>query len=448
MKNKRWLSVLLVCMLAIGMLAACSGKGNGGNTNGGASSPAPTATEKGNTDTPKTDPVKLTMWGGVPPESGPQAVVDQWNKENPDIQVEYVRFVNDDDGNLKLDTAMLTNQGVDLYVNYTMSQTEKRVEAGVALDLSQFSDYNIDEKMGPDAKLWQIDGKYYGIPTKKSVFFFALNKDLLDAANLPVPVLWTWDDVRSYAKQLNADGRYGLIQHLEPFFDPMDSVLVKEGYTKADGTSNLDHALVGKWLETLNGMMKEDKTTPELGEQLATQLPVDGTFLGGQAAMINIGEWLIRSSNNMTDFPRDFKIAFAPVPRLADNESDFITRGGLGDFVSINAKTKYKEEAWKFLKWYSDGGMAPMAAGGRLPASKDADKKAAMDSLLGDMADTYDIPSLEYVLNQDPTPTFVRSLPQQVVDLRTQEYEKYFLGSQDLAKTLENMVKRHNEFLK
>ncbi len=42
--------------------------------------------------------VTLQFWGGVPPEAGPQAVVDEWNEHNPDIQVEYTRFVNDDDG--------------------------------------------------------------------------------------------------------------------------------------------------------------------------------------------------------------------------------------------------------------------------------------------------------------------------------------------------------------
>ena len=182
--------------------------------------------------------------GGVPPEAGPQEVIDAWNAEHPDIQVEYVRYVNDDDGNLKLDTAMITGQDVDLYVNYTLSQTSKRVESNLALDLSQFDDYNIDEKMGPNAEGWKINGKYYGMPTTKSAFFVALNKDALDAAGLPVPKDWTWDELREYAKKLKVGNNYGFIQNMEPFVDPIDSVLSQEGYTKADGTSNLDHPLV------------------------------------------------------------------------------------------------------------------------------------------------------------------------------------------------------------
>ncbi|WP_438347398.1 ABC transporter substrate-binding protein [Paenibacillus sp. FA6] len=434
MRNKKWLIVLTVCVLMLGVLSACGGGGNKGNGKDAVNS---------------SEQVKLTMWGAVPPENGPQEVVDTWNAEHPDIQVEYVRFVNDDDGNLKLDTALSTGQNVDLYVNYTITNLEKRVKGGIALDLSQFNDYNIDEKMGTDAAQWKLDDKYYGLPTKKNAPFFALNQDALDKAGLTIPKSWTWDEAREYAAKLKAVGfKYGLVQHTVPFMDPLDSVLVNRGYVKEDGTSNLDDPLVTKWLETMNSMMKEDASTPPLGEQLTSKMPVENMFLGGESAMINIGEWLIRSSNNMKDFPRDFKIAFAPVPRLTDNEADFVRSGGLGDFISINAKSKNTESAWEFLKWYADGGMLPMAAGGRLPSSNEVDQADAINNLLGEHADSYDKESLEYVLFNDVTPTFVRSISQEIIDMRAQEYEKYFLGAQTKEESVQNMTKRHNAWLK
>jgi len=444
-KKRLWAGVASL-VLVMGALAGCSGgKGNG---NGGSASPAGQSSSSSGAPSASGTAVKLKMWGGVPPEAGPQEVVDAWNKDHPDIQVEYVRYVNDDEGNLKLDTAMMTGQDVDLFVNYTLSKTAKRVESGLAVDLGQFGDYDIEAKMGPDAKGWLIDGKYYGVPTTKSSFFVALNKEALDAANLPIPTDWTWDDLREYSKKLKTADGYGFIQHTEPYVDPLDSVLSQAGYTKSDGTSNLDHPLVKKWLETLNAMMKEDQSTPPLGEQLTSKMPVEQEFLSGKAPMLNIGAWLLRSSNNFTDFPRDFTIAFAPVPRLAENSDEYITRGGIGDFISINAKSKNQAAAWEFLKWYADGGMAPMAAGGRLPASKDADQESALKSLLGDKSDTYDMGSLTYVIFDNKTPTYVRSLPQEVMDLRAQEYEKYFLGAQSLDDAVAAMTKRHNEYLK
>ncbi len=97
-KGKRLVTGLASVVAVSLMLAGCSGNGNNGN-GGTASSAAPSSSPSSSVEpsaTGSADPVKLTLWGGVPPENGPQEVVDNWNKENPDIQLEYVRFVNDD----------------------------------------------------------------------------------------------------------------------------------------------------------------------------------------------------------------------------------------------------------------------------------------------------------------------------------------------------------------
>lgn len=183
-KGKRLVTGLASVVAVSLMLAGCSGNGNGNNGNGGAASSSPSSSPSSSVEPSATagaDPVKLTLWGGVPPENGPQEVVDNWNKENPDIQLEYVRFVNDDAGNLKLDTAMMSSQPVDMYVSYDYSLYEKRIKAGNALDLSTFSDYSVDEKMGEGASFWKADDKYYGVPTSKGPSFVWLNKDMLDA---------------------------------------------------------------------------------------------------------------------------------------------------------------------------------------------------------------------------------------------------------------------------
>lgn len=83
--------------------------------------------------------VTLRMWGGVPAEAGPQAVCDNFNELYKDkgIQVEYERFVNDDTGNLKLETNLLSGTGVDLYMTYTPDVLTKRAEGNMALDLTE-----------------------------------------------------------------------------------------------------------------------------------------------------------------------------------------------------------------------------------------------------------------------------------------------------------------------
>ncbi|SFJ73042.1 multiple sugar transport system substrate-binding protein [Paenibacillus sp. UNC496MF] len=460
MAKKKWLLGAVGVLMLGGLLAGC-GSDNGGNNSGGnggnnAASGGNAAGGDGaqtnngggtNAGGGTGEKIKLTMWGAVPEEAGPQAVVDAWNQANPDVQVEYVRYVNDDPGNLKLDTALMTGQDADLYMNYTLTRLQKRVDAGTAVDLSG-SGYDIDGKMGPDAAQWKINDKYYGIPTKKNMGFIWLNKDMLDAAGLPVPALdWTWSDLRDYAKKLTKDGVYGLLQHDAMFTATIDGTVAGLGLTKPDGSSNFDNDLWKQQFQILHDMMFVDKSTPEYGEQLTSKMPVDTMFLQGQAAMLSAGEFIFRNANNLKDYPHDFKIAFATIPKVTADQKDYKYAGGLGDVLSVNAKSKHRDAALKFAEWYADGGMLPMASGGRIPSSKSVDNKQAMDLLLKGVEDKYDADSMNKVVF-GTFPSFQLDVPQQVIDARKEEYEKYFLNKQDLATTLANMAKEHEELTK
>lgn len=446
MKTKRNLLAALCFILVTVLLAAC-----GGNDESSDSSPSASSSAGASQGASPADPgkkIKLTMWGGVPAEAGPQAVVDAWNAANPNVQVEYVRFVNDDAGNLKLDTALISGQDADLYMNYVPSRLQKRIDAGVALDLSTKSDYNIDEQMGPDAAQWKINDKYYGIPTKKNMAFIWLNKDMLDEAGLPIPPLdWTWSDVQTYAAKLKKDGVWGLLQHEAAFTAQFDGTIAAEGYTKADGTSNFDNAYWRQGFQILHDMMFKDKSTPEYGEQMTSKMPVDTMFLKGEGAMLTAGEFVFRNANNLKDFPHDFKIAFAPIPKISKDQTNFKYPGGLGDVLSVNPKSKNADAAWEFAKWYAEGGMLPMAPGGRIPSSKSVNADEAIGLLLKGVEDKYDRDSLNSVVF-GKFESFQLNIPQQVVDARKQEYEAYFLNKQDLDTTLKNMAERHNENIK
>ncbi|MFD0674839.1 ABC transporter substrate-binding protein [Cohnella sp. GCM10027633] len=442
MKKTKWFTGAMSLVLASSLLAACGDNGNNGNNAGASPSGSASASQ------PSGEKVKLTLWGAVPAEAGPQAVVDNWNKDNPDVQVEYVRYVNDDAGNLKLDTALMTGQDADLYINYTLTRLQKRVDAGTAVDLSAKPDYNVEEKMGSDAAQWKINDKYYGIPTKKNMGFIWLNKQMLDDAGLPIPPLdWTWADLQDYAKKLTKDGVYGLLQHDAMFTATIDGTIAGLGVTKADGTSNFDNPLWKEQFETLHEMMFVDKSTPEYGEQLTSKMPVDTMFLKGESAMLSAGEFIFRNANNLKDFPHDFQIAFATIPKVNKEQTNYKYSGGLGDVLSVNAKSKHQEAAWKFAKWYSDGGMLPMASGGRIPSSKSVDNAEAMKLLLKGVEDKYDTDSMNKVVFGQ-FESFQLSVPQQALDARKEEYEKYLLNKQDIDTTLKNMAKRHQDYIK
>ncbi len=439
--TRKSLLLVLCFILVASILSACGGNNANDNENNKPSSGA---------ETPKVEttnePVKLTMWGGVPEEAGPKAAVDAWNAANPDIQVEYVRFVNDDAGNLKLDTALVSGMNADLYVNYSKDTLGKRMSGGLALDLSDYeAEYNITDIMGPYAKDWQFDGKYYGLPTNKSMSFIWLNKDALDAAGLDVPALdWTLEDLAEYAKALKTDSRWGYAHFDQMYTFNFEGVM--QNKLAVDGKSAFDQPAVRSSLETYHKMMHEDKSIPTYGEQVATKLPVDATFLKGNTAMMGAGSWIFRNASNMTDFPRDFKIAFATVPRPTADTEDYAVYAGLGDVVSINTNSMHKDESWKFLKWYADEGIMYLAPGGRIPSSKNADAEKGVELILQGMEDKYDMESVKNVVFGD-YPVFTSTIDSQTKDALKEEYERYFLQELSLDEIITNLIDRHNKLL-
>lgn len=75
MRNRKWMMAGFALFMTVPLaLAGCGGSG-GGKQAEGATSPGATKTSS--------EPIKLTLWGAVPSENGPQEVVDNWNKQNP-----------------------------------------------------------------------------------------------------------------------------------------------------------------------------------------------------------------------------------------------------------------------------------------------------------------------------------------------------------------------------
>ncbi|HZX03430.1 MAG TPA: hypothetical protein VFF46_10880, partial [Kribbella sp.] len=78
----------------------------------------------------------LQVWGGVPAASGPADVVKAFQQKFPQYKVDYTRFVNDDRGNLKLDTALQGGVDIDVYFTYTQGAMALRAGSGLAADLT------------------------------------------------------------------------------------------------------------------------------------------------------------------------------------------------------------------------------------------------------------------------------------------------------------------------
>ncbi len=407
--------------------------------------------------------VRLVMWGGVPPESGPQAVCDSFNKEfaSKGISIEYERFVNDDNGNLKLDTNLLGGGDIDLYVTYSIDNLVKRANSKMALDLSTLvtrDKFDIVQNFGSLADNYYVSGKPYSLPTKIDQYGILVNKDMFDAAGIPVPKAWTYDEFRAVAKKLTkgeGDAKvYGM------FFNTQQDVTYPFGYLaaqslggnvyyKAGGKeTNLTDPIMLKTMKLYTDMMQVDKSAPTHVDSLTQKLTQEGVFLNGKSAM-TFGSWIIRSVKDTEKFPHSFVTALAPYP-TADKAAKYTT-GGLGDHLVINPKSKNVEAAWTFAKWYATKGMLPVAAGGRVPSYLKFDKEAIVDAFMAGAEQILDRASVKAVL-VDPKPLYaVPSITTKLPEIRkvvVEASEAILIGKTPAAEALAAAKVRADGFLK
>ncbi|MDF2935850.1 MAG: extracellular solute-binding protein [Paenibacillaceae bacterium] len=444
---------LATLLVSSALLGAC-GKDDGGAQNNGSAAPAGSP-GAGTTAKPK-EPVKLRFWGGVPPESGPQTVIDKWNQANKDIQVEYIRFVNDEQGNTKLDTALLsTNDAPDLYVSYSAANVDRRTKAGMAEpleDLMAKVNFNVEEVIGT-SNIMKSNGKIHYLPAAVSPQIVLFNKASLDAVGEKVPTTgWTWDDFAALAKKMNKPGQYGafFIPGWEPIaYDMSITAKPTDVYYGDDGLSTFTSLpSFNKGLE-LHKSLIDSKVTYPYAEAATNKLQPQDELLNGKAAMVFTGTYLIRYIKDDKAYPnRNYQISFAPIPQYERGTK--VNSGGPGDFMSINPKSANKEATMKFLSWYLNEGNQDMIPGGRIPSNKKADMNKIADQLIGDAGKYFDKESLVNTLKADVTyRVFSKTTAQpEIRKAFMEEAEKVFLNAQPVDKALENMKKRADEAIK
>jgi len=450
--NRKPLSIVAALLLISLLLTACGGGTKSGNNDQGSGSTPPPSTQAPASSpaaAKPAEPVKLRFWGGVPEEAGPTTVVDKWNAANPDIQVEYVRFVNDESGNTKLDTALLSSNDMpDLYMTFSDANLNRRITAGMAEPLDGLISsvgFDLEGVIGAD-NIRKIDGKTYYLSGSKSYQMIMINKAALDAAGEPVPTSWTWDDFAKLAKKLNKPGQYGA--YFNPGWEPIAydmSMTLKpvDVYYGDDGLSTFQSLPSFKKGLELQKALIDEKVTYPFAEAAMNKLQPQDELLNGKAAMVFTGTYLIRYIKDEQAYPnRNFQVAFAPIPQYEAGTD--VNSGGLGDHFLINPKSANKEAAMKFLSWYLTEGNMDMVAGGRMPSNKKANMDEVASLLIGESEKYIDKQSLIQVMAANTTFKKFTKTPGQseIQKAFKEEAEKYFMNAQSIDQTLENLKKR------
>ena len=338
------------------------------------------------------DAVTLEVWGGVPPENGPQALVDAFMAANPGVTVNYTRYVNDDTGNTQLDTALQGGTPIDLYFTYSIPRLGQRIKAGAATDLTAYIEADPDIKAWVDSTegIFSQDGTFFSLPTTQEPNFVLINKNKLDEAGAALPVAgWTVDDYVALAQQLTTDETYGT-------YGPPDtarSTLGPDYWYKEGGTeSNFEDPAFSENLTRHKTLIDEGTAFPWT-DVLAQDLRAyaQTPFLIEQNALWITSSFSLRYVADKEEYPHEFVTTFAPYPVPAGVESPW-NPGGINNWILMNDGIENPDVAWSLIQFWLKEGAAYMLPAGKIPAFPGTSEDAIVEGILGpDRDELYDV---------------------------------------------------------
>ncbi|TJY41571.1 extracellular solute-binding protein [Cohnella pontilimi] len=439
--KKKWLSIMTATVLTAGLLAGC-GSGKGGDASPSQGNDSPSAS---NSPAKETVTIKFVGWESP---AVYQPMIDAFQQKNPDIKVEYSALVenNSNESIKKIDLMYASGDDFDVFPLNSQRDYAQRAANGM---LEPVDDYLAKEGVKYEdeykVELQKFDGKHYALPGKFGPWLILMNKEKLDAANLAVPTNWTWDEFRDYAKKLTSgegpNKVYGAHFHewKDYFLLKLYSSPADQGIMKDDGvTLNADNPLMKASLELRYQMEKTDKSATPYQDVITQKIPYRDQYFQQKGVMLPTGPWMIAEAGGTDKIAATFVSAFAPWP--TNNKGDENYAYGQADPLVISSKSKHKEEAYKFLRFWTTEGMGLTK---QLSAWKKADLSKEIDAIVGSTKspDKIDKASLLNTLSVSklPNPPITVSYASDLEKAYIAEADKYMLGITDIDTTIANV---------
>lgn len=349
-KRNLFIAVPLLSLLVSG----CGGAGN--------AEKEPAATGAG-TGAEQAVTIKLSNWYAKKMDNW-DVVIAEFEKQHPNIKVEFASAEDNNSNEYykKLDLAVAGGDDLDIIMFSNMTFLSQRAGLGMIQPLDEYlakDGINFKDEYTADTS---IDGKVYGLPGKSSQGLVIINEDHLKEAGLELPKDWTWDQYMDYAKAMTKKTgdktRYGTYFHswiqygyvVQNFGQPVNANL-----TTDDGkTANIDNPFMRKSLELRLRGETEGSATP-YSEVVSQKLNYRPQYFNQDTSMLVTGTFLIPETGGTDTIPATFKTVFAPLPKM--KIEDPMSSNVSGDVLSIYSKSKHKDEAYTFIRWFSTEGI-------------------------------------------------------------------------------------------
>jgi sn-glycerol 3-phosphate transport system substrate-binding protein len=290
---------------------------------------------------------KLTMYYpiavGGPLTKVVDGMIEGFEKENPDIDVEAIYAGNYDDTRVRALSAINSGEAPQLSVLFSIDAYDL-IEQDLIVPFD-------DVVKGEDGQKWlesfypalmkngQIDGKTWGIPFQRSTIVMYYNKDMFKEAGLdPNAPPKTWEELVTDAKALTRDGRWGIMVPSTGYpYWMFQCFAIQNGkeLMNSEGTETyFTDPKVVEALEFWRGLATDAKVMPEGTVEWGT---LRQAFLQGQTAMM----W--HSTGNLSAVKKDATFDFG-VAMLPANVQPGSPTGG-GNFYLFKGSDDAEQQA-------------------------------------------------------------------------------------------------------
>lgn len=280
--------------------------------------------------------IQFSSWGSESELKILEPILADFEKENPDIKVDFMHIPQNYFQKIHLlfasntapDVIFMNNQYLPIYAN-----------AGVLEDLSGY-DFEFDKFYEKSLKTLSRDDKIYAVPRDVSNLLIYYNKDIFDKYNVPYPKKgWTFDEFLTAAEKLTHRPEvFGVSFEDEPLF--YLPYLTSFG---ADDFSDFDDEKMQKGLRFYADLRNKYHVAPKKEESASATMAQ--MFLQGKLGMHLSGRWLVPKYRQEAKFNWDV-VEFP--------------KGDAGSVVPLDASgwvvaksSKHKTQAVKLIKYLS-----------------------------------------------------------------------------------------------
>ncbi|SMQ62257.1 multiple sugar transport system substrate-binding protein [Bacillus sp. OV166] len=422
------ISILAMILLLVSVfaLAACSNSSSGENTSGG------TGEEKDGKDNIT---LRFATWDSGEALKIQQDIAKKFEEKNPGVKVQVEAYGDGFDQKLAASFGAKNPPDMMYMWNFpayyeSLEPLDQYIEGDPEMDMDDFYQglFNYSS----------MNGKIYGMPAGFTTRVVYYNKDLFDAANIPYPKDgWSWDDFKEISKKLSDPSKkqYGVGIVPEPDTYDLQGLVWSNGgsFISNDGKEVKGYMNSPETIESiqiLSNLLKEKSAVLVGGKN---QQSGDDIFKAGKIAMWESGIWPLEGF-------KEAKINFGTVevPSFGDKPAKGVIASSA---VSVAKDSKHKDLAYEFVKFYSSTEAIKMRTAD-LPVRISVVKEMNMeqDSLIS--------PFYKMLERSDDTPAFLLNKNWNEINRNLSAAVNAVMLGQDADKLLNKAVHDSEKYMK